>query len=208
MVSENEAEMSYCCLKGGRWKRTHTYTQARAIFTKGFNVTRLQRPSAHNKARLSARPLPKAQSGPAPSDGENPTERTAKVFTRESGCWCTLEAASQVALRVWGILDGSQVGWWSFKDAAVKEKKKGDLPHMIKVYFFDCEFPFSPYSFNTAVGLQMSSGSTVTTIRSDCPSSVTKFGQRIHTYTHRHTHTSVSFIFSLCFSRLDNRHSF
>nr|XP_019951572.1 PREDICTED: meiotic recombination protein SPO11 isoform X1 [Paralichthys olivaceus] len=32
-------------------------------------------------------------------------------------------------------------------------------------------------SFHSAVGLQMSSGSSISTIRSDCPSSVTKFGQ-------------------------------
>ncbi|KAI3357568.1 hypothetical protein L3Q82_015982 [Scortum barcoo] len=32
-------------------------------------------------------------------------------------------------------------------------------------------------SFDSAIGLQMSSGSSVTTIRSDCPSSVTKFAQ-------------------------------
>ncbi|XP_042347948.1 meiotic recombination protein SPO11 [Plectropomus leopardus] len=36
---------------------------------------------------------------------------------------------------------------------------------------------WSNVSFDSAVGLQMSSGSSVTTIRSDCPSSVTKYAQ-------------------------------
>uniref|UniRef100_A0A4W6ETQ0 DNA topoisomerase (ATP-hydrolyzing) n=1 Tax=Lates calcarifer TaxID=8187 RepID=A0A4W6ETQ0_LATCA len=36
-------------------------------------------------------------------------------------------------------------------------------------------------SFDSAIGLQMSSGSSVSTIRSDCPSSVTKFGEKILT---------------------------
>uniref|UniRef100_A0A7N8YIT1 DNA topoisomerase (ATP-hydrolyzing) n=1 Tax=Mastacembelus armatus TaxID=205130 RepID=A0A7N8YIT1_9TELE len=33
-------------------------------------------------------------------------------------------------------------------------------------------------SFDSAIGLQMSSGSSITTIRSDCPSSATKFGEK------------------------------
>lgn len=40
-------------------------------------------------------------------------------------------------------------------------------------------FITSHFSFHSAVGLQMSSGSSVSTVRSDCPSSVTKFGEEI-----------------------------
>uniref|UniRef100_A0AAQ4Q7A9 DNA topoisomerase (ATP-hydrolyzing) n=1 Tax=Gasterosteus aculeatus aculeatus TaxID=481459 RepID=A0AAQ4Q7A9_GASAC len=36
-------------------------------------------------------------------------------------------------------------------------------------------------SFDSAVGLQMCPGSSVSAVRSDCPSSATKFGERIHT---------------------------
>lgn len=42
-------------------------------------------------------------------------------------------------------------------------------------------FITSHLSFDSAIGLQMNSGSSVTTIRSDRPSSVTKFGEKMHT---------------------------
>lgn len=55
------------------------------------------------------------------------------------------------------------------------------------------------FSFDNAIGLQMSSESSVTTIRSDCPVSATKFGEKIrhaHIHTHMHFCSSV-FLFLL-----------
>lgn len=41
---------------------------------------------------------------------------------------------------------------------------------------------FPTLSFDNAVGLQMTSGSSVTTVRSNCSSSVTKFGEKKDTH--------------------------
>uniref|UniRef100_A0A3Q4I5X2 DNA topoisomerase (ATP-hydrolyzing) n=1 Tax=Neolamprologus brichardi TaxID=32507 RepID=A0A3Q4I5X2_NEOBR len=41
-------------------------------------------------------------------------------------------------------------------------------------------------SFDSAIGLQMSSRQSVTTIRADCPSSVTKFGEKMNFYFFSH----------------------
>ena len=63
-------------------------------------------------------------------------------------------------------------------------------------------FITSPLSFHSAVGLQMSSGSSVTTIRSDCPSSVTKFGEETLT---PHLGFVSRFCFKCDFAVVDNR---
>lgn len=131
---------------------------------------------------LASCPLLKAHSGSALSNVRIPQIKGQR-FHREV----------RMVRSVEGVLTGSPQGEGNFRRLTGGEAESQSWKNkwstsclctsllFVNFHVFFFSFITSNLSFDSAIGLQMSSGSSVVTVRSDCASSVTKFGEKMHT---------------------------